>query len=147
MSEPETPLISDPPPSNHYRIRKEVVALCAAAMVGWGVYLVHDWWTYMDWPPYAANGGSNKAVIDGMSCKKLHPIDVDEISKWNLNIDPKQTVDRRNFVTQPNCVGAGTYLFYEGSGTRQVFYVIDMEKKRRTAKFEITFDADERALK
>lgn len=145
MSEPETPPISEPPPSNHYRIRKEVVALCVAAMVGWVVYQVHDWWTYMDWPPYT---GSNQEFIKTLNCAPPYEFPIpsrSEIESWSIDVMPSYSI-KQKWLKDPQCA-AYVFFRYEGSGTRQIFDVIDAERKTRMARVEITFARDERSYK
>lgn len=145
MSESETPPVSDPPPSNHYRIRKEVVALCVAAMVGWAIYQVHDWWTYMDWPPY---DGSNKEFISSLRCAK-DPNDSmptnEEIKSWSTDLASSFVV-KQEWARKPQCA-AHIFFFYEGSGIRKTFDIVDVEKKKKMAQVVVTFERDERSYK
>jgi hypothetical protein len=129
--------------AKYFKIRKEVVGLCLLTITCWAAYQVHDWWSHVDWPPFP---GTNELSIQALKCKNMHPIDINELQNWDKAIDPKRAIDRRSILSQPQCL-AGTYLSYEGSGTRQYLDVIDTEKKRRLARIEITFDRDERALK
>lgn len=135
MSEPETPPISEPPPSNHYRIRKEVVALCVAAMVGWVVYQVHDWWTHLNWPPH---DGRNKHHLSSISCDfqkyLLYKKDIPSISSIG---GFSGVFDRQMFVEQPSCLAA-LYLRNEGAGVRAQYLIFDRSTQKRLATIEMT---------
>ena len=129
-------VVTAPPANTHYRIRKEYVLLCVAAVVSWASYHVYDYFRYVNWPPH---DGSNLEFIKSLNCSIPHSTpSVEERENWEQRTLP-QAIDRRNYLVQPQ--GAAIpFLVSEGSHTRVSFDIVDTEKKKRTARVVITFE-------
>ena len=147
MSEAEALTENEAEQSKYFKIRKEVVGLSLLAMTFWAAYQIHDWWRYMDWPPY---DGSNKQLIKELNCNTPSDIRTPtraELKSWSIDIASTSSFMTRDYLLKrPQCA-ALTYFHFEGSGTRKTVDIVDVEKKAKTAKIVITFESDERSYK
>ena len=102
----------------------------------WAGYQIYDLFAHENWPPH---DGSNMEFIKSLNCSLPHPApSVKERESWRQHMLDR-AVDRQNFLIQPQC-GSILFLASEGSHTRVSFDILDVERKKRTARVVITFD-------
>ena len=139
MSEvqPQERATSGPAQANHYRIRKELIWIFVAGLLGAVAYQINDYFSHLNWPPH---DDSHPKEVLALGCPPgVFGLKNDAAPGMPRETSNQVVIDSSMFFRKPECA-AFTYLKFEGSGMRLTHYVYDVQKKRRTATIETTFE-------